>query len=113
MENPIDEKSWLRAQSIANFGVMKMNTVEELENEYKIKHLLKQHKEAQDSENLLTKQLIDLYEDRKAYIEAMDKIAELAGNAQPEYQGFWINIMGILQKESSNFKLANKKSAKK
>ena len=109
MENQKD-LIWLRAQNIANCGALRINKVDELDHEYETKNLLKTYKEACEAETIIKKQLIDLYQDRKHYIEAMDAIADEAAKCPKESKDFWNDVMDILKKENEEFKLERSKT---
>ncbi|KAK8886984.1 hypothetical protein M9Y10_038019 [Tritrichomonas musculus] len=101
----MDDKIWMRAQGIVNCGSMKINTVQELDIEYEIKGLLKKNKEFIETEFLLKKQLTDLYQDRKSYIEVMDALFDCVNKSMSENAEFWGEIKEILIKEDDQFKL--------
>ena len=84
---------------------MKINTVQELDIEYEIKGLLKKNKEFIETEFLLKKQLTDLYQDRKSYIEVMDALFDCVNKSMSENTEFWGEIKEILIKEDDQFKL--------
>lgn len=109
----MEDQIWLRAQGITNCGSMKINTVQELEIEYEIKNLVKKNKEAVETEYILKKQLMDLYQNRKSYIEVLDELFECASDSMPENSAFWNEIISILKKENDQFKLDSIKRNRK
>lgn len=109
----MEDQLWLRAQGITNCGSMKINTVQELDVEYEIKSLVKKNKEAVETEFILKKQLLDLYQDRKSYIEVIDKLFDCANNSMSENTEFWSEIKSILLRENDQFKLDSIKQKRK
>lgn len=109
----MEDQIWLRAQGIINCGSMKTNTVQELDIEYEIKGLVKKNKEAVETEYILKKQLMDLYQNRKSYIEVIDELFDCANNSMSQNSEFWSEIKNILLKENDQFKLDSAKQTRK
>lgn len=100
-----ERQLWDRAAAILAAGNLRVLSEDDIREECALHELVKSATEADQSELALKRQLVDMYEQRKKYIELFDKLLDLsekaaAVNSKPR---FWKSLVAVLKEESDGF----------
>lgn len=97
------DKLWMRAQAIANFGELRINTEDDAAQFQEVTKSISLYGDAQSCESILQQEEIQLLVDRQQYIMAMDKLMKEITDNKSKNSEFWEELEKILTKESDEF----------
>ena len=100
-----ERQLWDRATAILAGGNVRVMSDDEVKEECALSDLVRRWNEADEAELALKRQLIEMYEQRRKYIELFDKLLSLsekaaAVNAKPR---FWKSLVSIIKEDGDGF----------